>query len=153
MKNRLVLTFLMAYSLFSGVCFAGFNEGLDAAQRGDFATALKEWGPMAEQGDPGAMLNLGVLYQYGEGVPQNRVIAYTLFKRAAMFYSIGCELRKAQSRQHQEGSCNVNNFSKKRDEFEAQLTSLELNASRKLFDQIDAQNLLSVLEQYIRSER
>ena len=29
----------------------GFQEGLDAARRGDFATALKEWKPLAEQGD------------------------------------------------------------------------------------------------------
>lgn len=151
MKRKLIAIFLMLSSMLSGACLAGFDEGLDAAQRGDFATALTEWRPLAEQGDPGALLNLGVLYQYGEGVPQDRVVAYTLFKRAAMFYTIGCELSKAQSRHHENGACNSNNFSKKRDEFESKLTTPELNASRKLFDQINDKNLLGVLEQYIRS--
>ena len=31
--------------------WAGFDEGLAAYQRGDYATALREWRPLAEQGD------------------------------------------------------------------------------------------------------
>ena len=31
---------------------ADFNKGLAAAQSGDFATALREWRPLAEQGIP-----------------------------------------------------------------------------------------------------
>jgi len=30
---------------------ADYQKGLDAAKRGDFATALREWTPLAEQGD------------------------------------------------------------------------------------------------------
>ena len=30
---------------------ADFQKGLTAAQSGDFATALREWKPLAEQGD------------------------------------------------------------------------------------------------------
>ncbi len=29
---------------------AGFKEGLAAAKRGDYRTALREWKPLAEQG-------------------------------------------------------------------------------------------------------
>jgi len=31
--------------------WGGLREGFDAAKRGDFATALKEWRPLAEQGN------------------------------------------------------------------------------------------------------
>ena len=42
----------------------------DCAQRGDFATALREWTPLAEQGHATAQYNLGFMYDSGEGVPQ-----------------------------------------------------------------------------------
>jgi TPR repeat protein len=35
-----------------------FGKGLAAAQSGDFATALKEWRPLAEQGDAQAQIIL-----------------------------------------------------------------------------------------------
>ena len=34
--------------------WAGFNEGLAAAKRGDYAMALREWHPLAEQGNASA---------------------------------------------------------------------------------------------------
>ena len=56
----------------SGVCWsADFQKGLDAAERGDYATALKEWTPLAEQGNAIAQFNLGVMYDEGIGVPQD----------------------------------------------------------------------------------
>ena len=39
------------------------NKGLEAAQSGDFATALKEWKPLAERGDADAQNNLGEIYR------------------------------------------------------------------------------------------
>ena len=33
---------------------ADFQKGLTAAQSGDFATALREWTPLAEQGNAGS---------------------------------------------------------------------------------------------------
>ncbi len=59
----------------SGMAWAGLNEGLVAAQRGDYATALNEWQPLAKQGNAGAQYNLGVSYANGEGVPKNAVEA------------------------------------------------------------------------------
>ena len=50
---------------------ADFQKGMDAAQTGDFATALREWKPLAEQGDGDAQFNLGQMYYYGVGVPRN----------------------------------------------------------------------------------
>lgn len=48
-----------------------FYKGLSAAQTGDFKTALKEWKPLAEQGDKTAQFNLGIMYHQGTGVPQD----------------------------------------------------------------------------------
>ena len=48
-----------------------FQKGLEAAQSGDFATALKEWKPLSEQGDADAQYSLGVMYENGWGVPQD----------------------------------------------------------------------------------
>jgi len=62
---------------------ADFQKGLDAAQKGDFATALKEWEPLAEQGHADAQYNLGLMYVKGEGVPQDYKTAMKLFRLAA----------------------------------------------------------------------
>ena len=61
----------------------GFQEGLDAARRGDYATALKEWRPLAEQGNVGAQFNLGFMYEKGKGVPRNYKIASKWYRMSA----------------------------------------------------------------------
>ncbi len=48
-----------------------YEEGATAAKRGDFATALRLWRPLAEQGDANAQNSLGFIYSKGEGVPQD----------------------------------------------------------------------------------
>jgi len=50
---------------------ADFQKGMTAAERGGFATALREWKPLAEQGNASAQYNLGWMYQNGKGVPQD----------------------------------------------------------------------------------
>jgi TPR repeat protein len=55
---------------------ADFQKGLEAANRGDFATALKEWRPLAEQGGASAQYNLGVRYAKGQGVLKDNVYAH-----------------------------------------------------------------------------
>ena len=62
---------------------ADFQKGLTAARSGDFATALREWRPLAEQGNAFAQSNLGVMYKYGQGVPQNYKTAIKWFRLAA----------------------------------------------------------------------
>ena len=39
---------------------SNFKKGLDAYNKGDFATALKEWKPLAKQGFTKAQTHLGV---------------------------------------------------------------------------------------------
>ena len=54
-----------------------------AYQRGDYATALREWRPLAEQGYADAQFNLGVMYDEGRGVPQDDAEAVKWYRKAA----------------------------------------------------------------------
>jgi len=47
---------------------ADFQKGFDAYERGDYTTALREWTPLAEQGDADAQYVLGLMYHNGLGV-------------------------------------------------------------------------------------
>lgn len=62
---------------------ADFQAGMDANNRDDYATALHEWRPLADQGDALAQYNLGLLYRKGRGVPQDDVQARQWFAKAA----------------------------------------------------------------------
>ncbi len=64
------------------VC-ADFATGLSAYEKGDYATALKEWEPLAQAGGSAAQYNLGLLYYDGKGVPQDFSEAAKWFERAA----------------------------------------------------------------------
>jgi hypothetical protein len=59
------------------------NKGLEAAQAGDFTTALKEWRPLADQGDAAAQYYLGAMYYYGDGVVQDYTEAMRWYLLAA----------------------------------------------------------------------
>ena len=60
------LTFLLSLTflfLFSGSVYGDdYQDGLDAADRGDFRTAVRLWLPLAEQGIAKAQSNLGDIY-------------------------------------------------------------------------------------------
>jgi TPR repeat protein len=47
---------------------ADFQDGLNAYDKQDYATALKEWQPLAKQGNADAQNNLGTMYANGKGV-------------------------------------------------------------------------------------
>ena len=59
------------------------KDGLAAYQRGDYATAMKLWRPLADQGLAPIQLSLGVMYAKGQGVSQDYVEAIRWFRRAA----------------------------------------------------------------------
>jgi len=63
--------------------WAGFDEGLAAAKRRDYTTALREFRPLAEQGDALAQHNLGFMYYNGWGVPRDYVRAHKWWSLAA----------------------------------------------------------------------
>jgi TPR repeat protein len=70
---------------------ADFQKGLTAALSGDFATALREWKPLAKQGNADAQYNLGYMYQKGLGVPQDD-------KTAVKWYTLAAERGNANAR-------------------------------------------------------
>ena len=90
--KKLLLTFLIIlFSLTSNVVWsADYQKGLEAAQRGDFATALREWRPLAEQGNVDAQYNLGQMYRRGNGVPQD-------YMTAVKWYRLGAEQGNASA--------------------------------------------------------
>ena len=77
---------LLSALLFMSVAFnasAGFDDGLAAAKRGDFKTALSELKPLADQGDALAQDLLGVMYENGGGVAQDYGQAVAWYRKAA----------------------------------------------------------------------
>lgn len=64
--------------------FAGaFEDGVTAHQQKDYATALRHWRPMAEQGNANAQAMLGEMYHYGQGVQKDYVQALAWYHKAA----------------------------------------------------------------------
>ena len=59
------------------------EEALSAALRGDYATALSLWRPLADQGNARAQRNLGVMYHNGQGVPRDFAAAAMWIGKAA----------------------------------------------------------------------
>lgn len=54
-----------------GPAYKQASSGFDAYQRKDYLTALKEWKPLAEEGNPVAQMGLGSLYHQGNGVEKD----------------------------------------------------------------------------------
>jgi len=59
------------------------EDGRLAYKRHDYATAIRLWRPLADQGDAKAQLLLGSMYQKGEGVSQNFVVAVKWYRLSA----------------------------------------------------------------------
>ena len=63
---------------------ADFDAGKSAYDRGDYATAFREWKPLAEKGNAAlAQFYLGLMYAQGQGVPQDYAEAARWYRRAA----------------------------------------------------------------------
>lgn len=60
-----------------------FDAGLRAFDSGDYATALQEWRPLAEQGHAWSQYALGAMYELGQGVLQDYAEAVRWYRAAA----------------------------------------------------------------------
>ena len=67
----------------TGPTQADFDAGMAAFERGDYATALQEWRPLAEQGHADAQNHLGWMYRWGLGVPMDDAEAVKWYRKAA----------------------------------------------------------------------
>ena len=82
MKNlTIALAFLMTFSL--PVSAQDFQKGLAAYEDGDYATAAKEWTPLAEAVNSDTQFKLGLMYERGNGVLQDFAEAARLYRLAA----------------------------------------------------------------------
>lgn len=61
----------------------GHLQGLKAFEAGDYASALNEWHPLAQQGSARAQVNVGKMYATGAGVPKNEAEAERWYRLAA----------------------------------------------------------------------
>ena len=82
LKLAAILSLALAFGAGS-VLAQDFEKGLAAYNAGDYATALKEWRWMAEEGNVGAQFNLGVMYHNGWGVIQDYAEAVKWYRLAA----------------------------------------------------------------------
>lgn len=80
--KRVILAIVLTIGLAAPV-WADFQAGLNAYNRGEYATALSEWKPLAAAGDVNAQMNLGNMYRKGEGVPKDFAEAAKWYRKAA----------------------------------------------------------------------
>ena len=110
MKRLIPVLFLL---FLSPLVYADdFQDGLDAANRGDFKTAIEKLKPLAEQGEAIAQSSLAAMYFEGLGITQDYVQAY-------MWLNISGANRNEETR-------------KLRDAIEEQLTPTQIAEAQKL---------------------
>ena len=61
-----------------------FDSGWAAYEKGDYSSAKDIWTQLALQGHENAQINLGFMYDYGKGVPQNFQDAARWYRAAAL---------------------------------------------------------------------
>jgi TPR repeat protein len=82
MVKRILAGVILAFILTGGAVAGPFEEADAAYQRGDYATALRLWRPLAAQGNAGAQFALGKMYVHGHGVPQDDAEALKWYRLA-----------------------------------------------------------------------
>jgi uncharacterized protein len=83
MSLRLVLIFVLSIFCLALPAWADFQAGMTAYDGEDYDTAMREWQPLAEQGDALAQYHVGLLYHKGRGVPQDDAQARKWYANAA----------------------------------------------------------------------
>jgi uncharacterized protein len=95
-KMKKLTIALLLFTLSALTSWAGdFQKGMSAYESGDYATALKEFAALAEQGDADVQFILAIMYDNGEGVPQD-------YKQAVKWYTKAAEQGNAKA-QHNLG--------------------------------------------------
>jgi TPR repeat protein len=64
MINKILKTILF-FSVLTNLSYADFQKGLEAYKKEDYKIAIKEFTPLAEQGNLVAQFGLGHIYSYG----------------------------------------------------------------------------------------
>lgn len=69
--------------LAAGASWAGQQQGIEAYNKKDYATAFKEFRPLAQAGDAQAQMLMGLMYDNGLGTARNATEAFHWYKQAA----------------------------------------------------------------------
>ncbi len=90
MSNAIKTLLLAAMlSMSSVVASAGPFEDANAAyERQDYATALKLWRPLADQGDASSQYNLAVMNEKGQGVEKDYLQAHIWYDIALKYFPL-----------------------------------------------------------------
>ncbi|MGH8809886.1 MAG: tetratricopeptide repeat protein [Noviherbaspirillum sp.] len=73
----------LALQFGASLAWADFHEGLEAAERGDYKSALALWQQSAAEGDALAQYNIGVLHENGKGTDICHEKAALWYRKAA----------------------------------------------------------------------
>jgi hypothetical protein len=76
-------TVILALSSFTPVAAGPYEDAIAAYNSGDYATALQRLRRLAEQGECVAQYKLGFMYERGQGVIQNLLLAYMWYDLSA----------------------------------------------------------------------
>jgi uncharacterized protein len=74
---------LLAFGLFGPAMAGPYEDGEAAYERGDYATAIRYWRPLADDGNAAAQTIVGAMYAAGQGVPQDYAQAFFWARKAA----------------------------------------------------------------------
>ncbi len=130
---------------------AQFEEGVAANKAGDYEAAMAAWLPLAEDGDPFAQFNIGIMYRQGNGVEQNDREAVRWYRAAAeqghgnaqfnlaYMYATGKGVTKDNLQSHMWFSMAASSETPRaaitRDKVAKRLTPEELAESKRLVDE------------------
>jgi TPR repeat protein len=103
---------IVSMGVTGAVCAQDYVAGHVAYIAKDYATALREWRLQAEQGHPLAQINIGIMYEFGQGVIKDYVYAHMWWNIAA---SNGASYAK-----------------KSRDEIETKMTTVDISKAQEL---------------------
>ena len=82
--NKIIACLFLPLTILTSTAYAAdFDAGLVAYKKNDYATAIQEWRPLANQGDVDAQLSLGAMYENGRGMPQDEKEAVRWYRLAA----------------------------------------------------------------------
>jgi len=80
--KNIVFALVISFASSSAMA-ASFDDGVVAFIKGDSATAIKIWQPLAEKGNADAQYHLGYMFQTGTGVKKDNEKAHFWYTKAA----------------------------------------------------------------------
>jgi TPR repeat protein len=158
---RFTIVLVLSFVCLPVPAWADGQAGMDAYKRGDHATALREWRPLAEQGDANAQYNLGVMYDFEKGVPQDFTTARRWYEKAAAqghagaqnnlggLYEFGHGVTQDYVRaymwynvaaDHSTGGAQKDVAAENRDEIAGRMTSAQIAEAQRLARRCQAQD-------------